>query len=282
MLRALIALLLVVNGLLLAGLLGVFDGVLAASPGDREPERLRRQIRPEAVQLTPGGPSSGPAAALGSSAAASGVASPVSGAASGMAGPALPAAPVASALPGASATAASSSAPAGPLACWQAGPFDAGQLAQAGRVMRAAGFPDSTWQNVAMPPARSWLVVMGPYPDRNQLARKELELRRRNVDFSVLGAGPEVPAGVAGSLALGRYDSEAAAEAGLDRLAARGVRSARVVELAPAAGLALLRVPAADAAQQASLAQLALPAGLRWAPCPAAPNGAASAVNGRR
>jgi hypothetical protein len=283
MLRALVALLLVANGLLLATLLGAFQGLLpAGNPPEREPERLARQIRPEAVRLTPGGPVAAPAgagpAATGASSAANPAASaagptpaPASAPPSGLAAAAGPAlAPAA----GAAATAA-----AGPLACLQAGPYDTAQLAQAGRVMRAAGLADGVWQSVALPPARSWLVVMGPYPERQQLTRKEAELRRRNVEFTTLAASPELPAGVAPGLSLGRYDTEAAAEAALDRLAARGVRSARVVERAPVGNRALLRVPAADAAQQAVLGQLALPAGLRWGACP---EGAAAPVNGRR
>lgn len=272
MLRALVALLLVANGLLLAALLGAFQGLLPPdNPPEREPERLARQIRPDAVQLTPSGPatartgaSAGPTAAGALSAGAS---------AASVGGPAL--APV-TATAAAAATAAS-----GPPACLQAGPYDPAQLAQAGRVMRAAGLADGAWQSIALPPARSWLVVMGPYPERQQLTRKEAELRRRNVEFTTLAASPELPAGVAPGLSLGRYDTEAAADAALARLAARGVRSARVVERTPVTDRALLRVLAADAAQQAVLGQLALPGGLRWSACPAPANGTAP-VNGRR
>lgn len=309
MLRALVALLLVGNGLLLAALLGGFEGPWAGS-AEREPHRLSRQVRPEALQLTPAGPvapagavatpgGAGPVSGAAASAAASapgaGAAASAALAASAASGtaPAASPNPTAAVAPlaaasaaapgaGASAPAAVAAPAAGPLACLQAGPFDAAQLAQAARVMRAAGLVESAWQSVPMAPARAWMVVMGPYADRTQMTRKEAELRRRNVEFSVLTPGPELPAGSTPGLSLGRHDSESAADGALNRLAARGVRSARVIELAPVAGRALLRVPAADAAQQATLAQLALPAALRWAPCPVAAAAATAPANGRR
>jgi len=293
MLRALVVLLLVGNGLLLAALLSGFEGPWAGGAAEREPERLRRQVRPEAVQLTPAGPvtppgaatspaGAGPApgsAAPGATASAPGAAAAASGASPG----ASAAAPGTGASAPAAGLAAVAAPPVGPLACLQAGPFDAAQLAQAARVMRAAGLVESAWQSVPMAPARAWMVVMGPYADRTQMVRKEAELRRRNVEFSVLTPGAELPAGSTPGLALSRHESESAADAALKRLAARGVRSARVIELAPVAGRALLRVPAADTAQQATLAQLALPAALRWAPCAGqAASGASAPINGRR
>lgn len=54
MLRALVVLLLLANLAFFAWTLGWLDGVVGArASGDREPERLQRQVRPEAVRILP-------------------------------------------------------------------------------------------------------------------------------------------------------------------------------------------------------------------------------------
>ena len=63
MLRALLAALIVANLLFFAFTRGWLDGVVGVSAlGDREPERLARQVRPQAIRLWPvGGAASAPA-----------------------------------------------------------------------------------------------------------------------------------------------------------------------------------------------------------------------------
>ena len=57
MLRGLIGVLLAANLLVLAWTAGAFDGVISTpslrSGGDREPERLQRQVRPETIRILP-------------------------------------------------------------------------------------------------------------------------------------------------------------------------------------------------------------------------------------
>jgi hypothetical protein len=62
MLRALLALLIVANLLFFAFTSGWLDGVVGVSAlGDREPERLARQVRPQTIRLLPvGGAASAP------------------------------------------------------------------------------------------------------------------------------------------------------------------------------------------------------------------------------
>ena len=62
MLRALLALLVIANLLFFAFSRGWLDGVIGASSlGDREPERLAKQVRPQTIRLMPVGAAASPA-----------------------------------------------------------------------------------------------------------------------------------------------------------------------------------------------------------------------------
>lgn len=200
------------------GWLDPFAGVPAR--GDREPERLARQVRPEAIVILPPG---GPASA------------------------ALAAAPV----------------------CLEAGPFDAAGRAAAEAVLTAAQppFPAGTWADVSTTTAGSWLVYMGRFADREALDRKIAELKRyRALDFQEVSQPPELAPG----LSLGQYGERAAADAALERLVARGIRTARVVESEPPVTTHRLRVDAAGAELAARLTGLQADAlGAGFGPCSA-------------
>ena len=75
------------------------------------------------------------------------------------------------------------------------------------------------------------------------------------------------PASLAPALSLGRYDSEAAANAALERLKQTGVRTAKVVQLRRAIERQLLRVNQADSATQVALSGLSLPRGQTFTAC---------------
>ena len=109
MLRLLLVVLLLVNGLLLAAQWGVF-GPPGGAAGQREPERLLRQVRPDAVQIVSAPAASAAQAALVASAPASNLAAAAAGASA--------AAAVAATTVAATATPASAllpaAAPAGP------------------------------------------------------------------------------------------------------------------------------------------------------------------------
>ena len=199
------------------GWLDTFIGTRANA--EREPERLTRQVQPESVQILP------------SSAANPGAA------------PATTTAP--------SPAPAAVSAATEPLACLEAGPFSAAELAAATSAAQAA-LPSGAWTDVKTEKPGAWLVYMGRYGDRELLAKKKEELGRIKLAFEDVRNAPSLEPG----LSLGRYDNRAAAEKGLAQFALRGVHSAKVVELGAGSTTHLLRVDKADAALVALLAGL--------------------------
>ena len=237
MLRALVVALLIANAGFFAwraGWLEPLHGVIGARPeGEREPQRLQRQVNPQAVQLLGGVPAAS--------------------------------APLAStAMPGLAASAAPATTGGADVACLEAGPFGAAELASAQAALQAV-LPEGGWSARSLPAGGTWWVALGPYADAETLQRRLEELRRRRVAAEPAGAGAPL------LLVLGRHDSRAAAEQDLAALAARNLRSARVMEGAARPQHAL-RVAAADAALQARLA--ALPPerlhGRAFAACPSA------------
>jgi hypothetical protein len=105
---------------------------------------------------------------------------------------------------------------------------------------------------------------MGKYPNRDALAKKEDELKRRKVDFDEVSTPAELDMG----LSLGHFDERPAADAALAQLAQQGIHTARIVELKAPTRVHLLRVDKADAALAAKLAALKGDAlGQGFAPC---------------
>ena len=201
MLRALIALLLVANLAFFAWTQGWLDSVVGArSIGDREPERMARQVRPEAIRILPPEAASEPA--------------------------------VAAAAP----------------ACFEAGPFADGEIAAAQAAAQAA-LPPGSWTTAKTEQPGTWLVYMGRYANREALTKKEDEIKRRKLPYEEIGQPPALAPG----LSLGRFDQRPAAVQALELFTAQGVRTARVVELAPASSRYVLRVDKADAALAAAL-----------------------------
>lgn len=131
-------------------------------------------------------------------------------------------------------------AAARPPECLQAGLFDDKQ-AEALRPSVESLLPAGAWAlETASEPAR-WIIYMGRYPNGEAVARKRAELRQLGVSFENM-TNPAFEPG----LSLGGFSTQLAAQQQLDRLAVRGVRTARVVqERAEVRGL-LLRLPAVD------------------------------------
>jgi len=237
MLRAIVFVLLLANLGFYAwreGWLAPLHGVIGARPdGDREPERLAAQIRPEAVRLIPAEAASTAATPARPPAAPPGAASaPESGAASAAAAP--------TATPTATPTTAST-------ACLEAGPYGPAEATAAEAALKVA-LPGGAWSRRELGP--TWWVVMGPYDDAELMAKKRSELRRRGINPD---AAPYRPGG-APVLVISRHDSEAAADSALAAWNERGVRSARVQPV----GIAqwALRIAQADAPTQGLLAAL--------------------------
>jgi hypothetical protein len=163
------------------------------------------------------------------------------------------------------ASAASTVAEAAPATeCLEAGPYADAELAAAESALRAAGVPAGRWAQSAIERPGVWLVYMGRFPDREGQQRKAAELQRMRVSFEEVHGAPQLEPG----LSLGRFEDRAAADGALAQFTQRGVHTARVVALTPPRQMHLLRVDQADAALQAQLLGLKLPA-LRngFSPC---------------
>lgn len=143
-------------------------------------------------------------------------------------------------------------------ACLEAGPFATGASVSAVAALQALQppLPPGSWVDVTVERPGRWMVYMGRYPNREAMAKKEEELRRTRVSFEEVREPGEWTMG----FSLGRYDDRAAAEQALEQAGQRGVRSARVVELAAPATLHMLRAENADAALAERLSTLRSPA----------------------
>jgi hypothetical protein len=232
MLRALVVVLLAANAVALAWSLGALDGLLGRRPNaEHEPERLQRQVNPELVKLLP------PAAA---SAPASGASPPSSAASSPLMVAAVDAG-----------------------MCLEAGPFPAAALAGAEKALEAAGLPAGSWTTAAAAPKGVYLIYMGRYEDDEVLQRKLEELKRRRIE-----ARPVRHAELQPGIEVARFDGKGDAEAALAQLSQRGLRTARVLTLAPPQPQLMLRLAAAEPSQAEALATLKLaPAVEGFRPC---------------
>jgi hypothetical protein len=234
MLRAVVLLLLVANLAFFAWAKG-WLAPLAAAPrqGEREPERLNSQVRPDAVLVL------SPAAA---NAATSAATAATAAAAASEPAPAL--------------AVASSTAAATPAAttgqCLEAGPFAPTEATAATAALAQVGLPAGSWSRVdGAPPVAPWMVYAGRFADAAARRARQQGWEKAGLKTQAIDSPPELSPG----LSLARHSSRESAEAALAGLSADVRQVARIVNL-PAA--AYLRAPAADAALAARL--LALPA----------------------
>ena len=187
-----------------------------------EPERLQRQVQPEAIRLRPleraEAPAREPPARTASAAE-----------------PATPDAPPAP---------ASAAAPA-PTACLQIGTFDATQVEAVRRA--AASLPQGSWRIDPVQLPGRWMLYVGKLPDAAAVAARRAELRAAGVDTDRPGAALEP------GLSLGRFATQEAAQRGQADLASHGIRTARVVQERAPQTRYLLRLPASTAALRAQL-----------------------------
>lgn len=131
--------------------------------------------------------------------------------------------------------------------CLASAPLDEARIPALREAL--AGWPAGSWSLApAVEPGR-WIVYMGRYAGPEQVERKKAELRQRGVRFE-----PVASAALEPGLSLGGFADEAQARQQLEALAARGVRTASVVQERPAREGLSLRLPAVDAAVQARLA----------------------------
>jgi hypothetical protein len=238
--RGLLIALVVANLLVLAWSLDVLPGV--SRHREREPERLRQQVHPEAVQLIT--PTAASAALQAAAAQRSNVA----------AAPSL--------------AAASAAADASATVCLEAGPFAAGEVAAAERGLRDLKWPGIDWTAQRSERGGSYIVYQGRFADETAMARRRDDYRRQQITAEEVRNSPDLQPG----LQFGRYDTRAAADTALAQLAQQGVKAARVVTINIPVVVTLLRVERADGALAARLTQLNLPpAGSGFRPCAVPP-----------
>jgi hypothetical protein len=136
-----------------------------------------------------------------------------------------------------------------PPECLQAGPFDDKALDPVRQLL--AGWPSGSWTLEPVTEQGRWIVYMGKYTDADHVSRKKGELRQIGVAFEPLSNAQLEP-----GLSLGGFATQAEANAHLERLATRGVRTAKVVqERADVRGQRLL-LPVVDEAVRARLDDL--------------------------
>lgn len=140
--------------------------------------------------------------------------------------------------------------PPRPPECLQAGPFDEAQ-AEAVRKAVETTLPAGAWAlETTSEPAR-WIVYMGKFPNAVALDKKRAELDKMKLKLQTLD-NPELQLG----LSLGRFETQAQAQASLNALQRRGVRTARVVQERPETRQSQLRIPAADDALRPRLEEI--------------------------
>lgn len=244
MLRSLVLALLIVNLGFFAWTHGWLRAWVGLPPeGQREPQRLSAQLNAEQIEvLQPGDTVQNHALRRRLMPAAQASAS-------------------ASAAPPASAGSESNgAAPAG--ICVEAGPFSQEDAGAVDKVLRPM-LPDGSWTRQSIAISGQWMVYMGPYPDEDLYDRKVIELKRiKGLSFDEVRSGPYNK-----GLSLGRFTSEADAEARLSGLRQRGVRTARVVTIRPAGQVHYLRVAQATVSMQVTLSGLKLPQGKSFTAC---------------
>ena len=220
MLRGLVLLLLVANLAFYSWSQGWLTWAVGVDPrGDREPQRLERQVAPEALQLI------APEHAPASSSPARDATRP---------------AEVASAAEG--------------EVCLEFGPFTSKIEVDRAEGVFQTRLPKQSWDLKPREVPGHWLVYLGPFQSRELMQRRAEDLRRIGIlQFEEVQGIPQLEFG----LALGHYNKLDAAEGELHRLTRERVRGVRIVQLNPPGVSYSLHVARADAALQAELAGLA-------------------------
>jgi len=136
-----------------------------------------------------------------------------------------------------------------PPECLQSATLDQVQVGPLRSVLDA--WPAGSWSlDLVIEPAR-WMIYMGKYAGVEQVARKRAELRQIGVSFEA-PSNPELEPG----LSLGTFPTEAAANAQMAALAAKGVHTARVLQERPEQKGVRLQLPAVDDALRPRLEDL--------------------------
>jgi len=123
--------------------------------------------------------------------------------------------------------------------CLLAGPLTLVQ-AEALRPVLLSSLPEGSWQLTEVPIAERWIVYMGKYTDVATMEKKRAELAALKVSVEVMRSPALEP-----GLSLGSYPTKESAEGALEKMAERGIRTARVVQERAQSVATELRVPTA-------------------------------------
>jgi hypothetical protein len=135
------------------------------------------------------------------------------------------------------------SAPATPVVpptpenlCLQSVALEVAQATELRGVLQAA-LPAEAWAMESLGAPSRWLVYMGKYADAAEVAKKRVQLAALGLKLYPLGNAALAP-----GLSLGSHATQEKADAALAALKDRGVRTARVLEVAPATSAYRLRL----------------------------------------
>jgi len=134
------------------------------------------------------------------------------------------------------------SAPSAPAetVCLLSNAIDADQV-QAIEPVLAAQLAKGDWTfDEQAPPAR-WILYMGRFGSPSEQAAKRAQLAELKIKFEAV----DVP-GLSPGFKLGSFSSQAEAEAALQALNKRGVRTAKMTQIRPVPSSFRLRLPAID------------------------------------
>ncbi len=205
MLRLMVLLLVLLNGVYFAWGHGWLLPYGWGPATQREPQRLAQQVRPEALRLHAAG----------------------------------------------AASQAASAAPPAPVAlCLQSAALDEPQAARLHSVLQAA-LPADAWAMESLAAPSRWLVYMGRYANAADMAKKRAQLAGLGLKFYPLDNADLMP-----GLSLGSYATQAQATQALEALRPRGIRTARVLEDAPASATYQVRLRGTPDSLQKALADL--------------------------
>ncbi|MGZ5182609.1 MAG: SPOR domain-containing protein [Ramlibacter sp.] len=143
-------------------------------------------------------------------------------------------------------------AAARPPECLQAAPIE--DAATEPLKQALASWPSGSWTLEPVSEPGRWIVYMGKYPSADNVAKKKSELRQFGVAFEPV-ANPDLEPG----LSLGGFPTQAEANQLLERLGARGVHTAKVVQERPEVRGQKLTLPAVDEGLRARLDDLRAP-----------------------
>jgi hypothetical protein len=234
MLRALVLLFLIVN----AALYYWLQSDPNALQSDREPQRLGRQVSPDAIRVLPDLPASGTRAGSAPSTTASAATSSASGE-----DKAIQAGTTASAASGTGAAFARKTSDA-EIDCAETPPIDNALFATLKAALTKAGVPADAIADRRQQQGGSWIVYLGRYADAQAWQQKADEMRKLDVKYERVNA----PSTLAPGLSLGQFSSQPDATKKLDELTKHGVHGAKVVTLTAPIILRHLQVRATDPA----------------------------------